>query len=148
MLHVWKEVPSAIETPGPPVSLILTWIHLLAEWTSLINLFITITWRTFADFLESGYTAARWGSPQNGGPKFQKNRFSITEFDCTDTTCISPKSHKKKIKTHVYRKRYDTRCYFNVHSKPTWVSLIYHTEMTTKKCNTEKLKSKDGHAQK
>jgi len=31
--------------------------------------------------------------------------------------------------------------------KPTWVSLIYHTEPTTKKCKTEKLKSKDRYAQ-
>jgi len=32
--------------------------------------------------------------------------------------------------------------------KPTWVSLIYSTEPTTRKCKTEKLKSKNGHAQK
>jgi len=32
--------------------------------------------------------------------------------------------------------------------KPTWVSLIYPTETTTKKCKTEKLKSKNGYAQK
>ena len=32
--------------------------------------------------------------------------------------------------------------------KPTWVSLIYRTETTTKKCKTEKLKSKNGYAQK
>ena len=31
--------------------------------------------------------------------------------------------------------------------KPTRVSLIYRTEPTTKKCKTEKLKSKDGYAQ-
>jgi len=41
---------------------------------------------------------------------------------------------------------YDTRCYFNVHAfetrKPTRVSLICRTETTTKKCKTEKLKSK------
>jgi len=37
--------------------------------------------------------------------------------------------------------RYNTRCYFNVCArKPTWVSLIYRTEPTTKKCKTEKLK--------
>ena len=28
--------------------------------------------------------------------------------------------------------------------KPTWFSLIYRTETTTKKCKTEKLKSKNG----
>jgi len=27
--------------------------------------------------------------------------------------------------------------------KPTWIGLIYHTEMTTKNCKTEKLKSKN-----
>jgi len=32
--------------------------------------------------------------------------------------------------------------------KPTWVSLIYCMEPTTKKCKTEKLKSKKGYAQK
>ena len=32
--------------------------------------------------------------------------------------------------------------------KPTRVSLIYRTEPTTKKCKTEKLKSKNGYAQK
>jgi len=32
--------------------------------------------------------------------------------------------------------------------KPTWVSLIYPTETTTKKCKTEKVKSKNGYAQK
>ena len=32
--------------------------------------------------------------------------------------------------------------------KPTWVSLIYCTETTTKKCKTEKLKRKNGYAQK
>ena len=32
--------------------------------------------------------------------------------------------------------------------KPTWVSLIYRTEPTTKKCKTEKVKSNDGYAQK
>jgi len=32
--------------------------------------------------------------------------------------------------------------------KPTWVSLIYRTETTTKKCKTENLKSKNGYAQK
>ena len=32
--------------------------------------------------------------------------------------------------------------------KPTWVSLIYRTEPTTKKCKTEKLKSNDGYAEK
>jgi len=32
--------------------------------------------------------------------------------------------------------------------KPTRVSLIYPTETTTKKCKTEKLKSKNGYAQK
>ena len=31
--------------------------------------------------------------------------------------------------------------------KPTWVSLIYRTEPATKKCKTEKLKSKNGYAQ-
>ena len=75
-----------------------------------INLFIINTWRTVADFLESGYTAARWGSPQNGGPKFQKkNRFSITEFDCTETTCISPKITQKENKnTRIQKKiRYE-----------------------------------------
>jgi len=30
--------------------------------------------------------------------------------------------------------------------KPTWVSLIYRTEPTTKNCKTEKLKSKNRHA--
>ena len=32
--------------------------------------------------------------------------------------------------------------------KPTWVSLIYRTGPTTTNCKTEKLKSKNGHAQK
>ena len=32
--------------------------------------------------------------------------------------------------------------------KPTWVRLIYRSEKTTKKCKTEKLKSKNGYAQK
>jgi len=32
--------------------------------------------------------------------------------------------------------------------KPTRVRLIYRTEQTTKKCKTEKLKSKNGYAQK
>ena len=32
--------------------------------------------------------------------------------------------------------------------KPTWVSLIYRTEPTTKKCKTERLKSKNGYDQK
>ena len=32
--------------------------------------------------------------------------------------------------------------------KPTWVHLIYLTETTTKKCKTEKVKSKNGYAQK
>jgi len=31
---------------------------------------------------------------------------------------------------------------------PTWVSLIYRTETTTRRCKTEKRQSKDGHAQK
>ena len=45
--------------------------------------------------------------------------------------------------------RYDTRCYFlTCARKPTRVSLIYRTEPTTKKCKTEKLKSKNGCAQK
>jgi len=35
----------------------------------------------------------------------------------------------------------------NEGKKPTQVSLIYRTE-TTKKCKTEKLKSKNGYAQK
>ena len=43
--------------------------------------------------------------------------------------------------------RYDTRCYFNVRSKADMSSLIYCME-TTKKCKTEKLKSKNGYAQK
>jgi len=43
---------------------------------------------------------------------------------------------------------YDTRCYFNVRSKANIVSLIYHTEPTTKMCKTEKLKSKHGYAKK
>ena len=41
--------------------------------------------------------------------------------------------------------RYDTRCYSNVRSK---ADLIYCTETTTKKCKTEKLKSKNRYAQK
>ena len=46
--------------------------------------------------------------------------------------------------------RYDTRCYSNVGSKAdTSVSFIYReTETTTKTCKTEKLKSKNGYAQK
>jgi len=32
--------------------------------------------------------------------------------------------------------------------EPTWVNLIYRTETTTKKCKTEKLKSKNRYAQK
>jgi len=36
--------------------------------------------------------------------------------------------------------RYDTRCYFNAR-KPTWVSLIYRTELTTKKCKNIKTKN-------
>ena len=32
--------------------------------------------------------------------------------------------------------------------KPTWITLIYRTETTTKNCKTEKLKSKNGYAQK
>jgi len=32
--------------------------------------------------------------------------------------------------------------------KPTWVSLIYRTETTTKKYKNKKLKSKNGYAQK
>ena len=38
--------------------------------------------------------------------------------------------------------RYDTSCYFVHAPKPTRVSLIYHTEPTTNKWKTEKLKSK------
>ena len=38
--------------------------------------------------------------------------------------------------------RYDTRCYFNVRSKPTWVSLIYRTEPTIKKCKNRRTKSR------
>ena len=34
--------------------------------------------------------------------------------------------------------RYDTRCYINCARKPTWVSLIYRTEPTTKKCKNRK----------
>jgi len=47
--------------------------------------------------------------------------------------------------------RYDnTRCYFNVRSKANMsqLDLGYRTEPTTKKCKTEKLKSKDEYAQK
>ena len=36
---------------------------------------------------------------------------------------------------------YDTRCYLTCARKPTWVSIIYNTEPTTKKWKTEKLKS-------
>ena len=43
--------------------------------------------------------------------------------------------------------KYDTRCYFNVRSKANMSQPNYRTE-TTKKCKTEKLKSKDGYAQK
>ena len=37
---------------------------------------------------------------------------------------------------------------FTCARKPASVSLIYRTEPTTKKCKTEKLKSKNGYAQK
>ena len=42
------------------------------------------------------------------------------------------------------RRRYDTirDAILTCARKPTWVSLIYRTETTTKKCKTEKLKSK------
>jgi len=47
--------------------------------------------------------------------------------------------------------RYDTiqDAIFTCARKPTWLSLIYRTEPTTKKCKTEKkLKNKNGYAQK
>jgi len=45
--------------------------------------------------------------------------------------------------------RYDTRdATLTCARKPTRVSLIYRTEPTTKKCKTEKLKSKNGYPQK
>jgi len=45
--------------------------------------------------------------------------------------------------------RYDTRdATLTCDRKPTRVSLIYRTEPTTKKCKTEKLKSKNGYPQK
>jgi len=46
--------------------------------------------------------------------------------------------------------RYDTRWYFNVCSKATWVSVLYRTEPTTKKSvkTEKKLLGKNGYAQK
>jgi len=47
-------------------------------------------------------------------------------------------------------KRYDTirDAILTCARKPTWVSLIYRTEMTTKSVRHKKLKSKNGYAQK
>ena len=46
------------------------------------------------------------------------------------------------------KRRYDTDAILTCARKPTRVSLIYRTETTTKKCKTEKLKSRNGYAQK
>jgi len=51
---------------------------------------------------------------------------------------VRPRRRSFHVDTDWVRLRYDTRCA----RKPTRVSLIYRTEPTTKKCKTEKLKSK------
>ena len=51
-------------------------------------------------------------------------------FDARGLTCIT------------YTIRYDTRCYLTCARKPTWVSLIYRSEPTTKKCKNRRKKTK------
>jgi len=52
------------------------------------------------------------------------------------------------LKTFLHAVYYDTirDATLTCARKPTWVSLIYRTETTTKNCKTEKLKSKNGYA--
>jgi len=61
----------------------------------------------------------------------RQHRNFVLSLRRTNSRCVSTKSDV----------RYDTRCYLTCARKPTWVSLIYRTEPTTKKCKTEKLKT-------
>jgi len=74
-----------------------------------------------------------------------KNNIKTFNFYCAPNTEITRKQLRGYLLGHPVR--YDAKCYFNnailtCARKPTWVSLIYRTEPTTKKCKTEKLKSR------
>ena len=83
----------------------------------------------------------------------------LTPMQLSDQSQLQSSNRQNACRTNIIRSltkfsgpiytriRYDMRCYFNVRSKAD-KSLIYHTEPTTKKCITEKLKSKNGYAQK
>ena len=63
---------------------------------------------------------------------------------------VVPHSTHERLDIEKITIRYDTirDAILTCARKPTWVSLIYRTETTTKRCKTEKLKSKNGYAQK
>jgi len=63
-------------------------------------------------------------------------------------SCCATVPQKARLETTLYDTMRDAILTCAVR-KPTWVSLIYRTETTTKKCKTEKkLKSKNGSAHK
>jgi len=68
----------------------------------------------------------------------RKNRaltsLAVVHIGCSQCNCID----------HIDTIRYDTIRYQKCARKLTRVRLIYRTEPTTKKCKTEKLKSKNG----
>ena len=95
----------------------------------------------------------------------QESTCSFGRTDTTDRFTSPAKAYSNKISWVVLPRRtaetarscttinirYDTirHAILTCARKPTWVSLIYRTETTTKRCKTEKkLRSKNGHAQK
>jgi len=58
--------------------------------------------------------------------------------------CYRRRTAQRAVSVKILSIRYDTRCYFNVCSKANMSQLnLPHTEPQTKKCKTEKLKSKN-----
>ena len=66
-------------------------------------------------------------------------------MEARECACLHDTETYEYLRVRYDTIRYDTRCYFNVRSKADINSLIYRTGMTTKKCKTEKLKSKNGY---